>query len=148
MAVKEIPKFREIVRQSGLKLTGPRERIAAMIFSARRHFSAEDLFEWLRKGNGKVSKATVYRTLHLLVEKGLVDEHDFGNGYKCYEHMVVRPHHDHLICLDCGKICEFQNPDIERLQNEVGKNFHFQITYHTHKLFGHCGDCSKRGRRK
>ena len=129
-----------------VKLTRPREAIVRKILSARAgdHFSADDLWEKLRRTHRGVSKATVYRTLNLLVEKKLVEPHDFGRGQTYYERMVERPHHDHLICIRCGRIIEFENPQIERLQEEIAKRQDFEIAYHSHKLFGSCRRCRQR----
>lgn len=135
---KEIAELR-----SNLKLTKPREFIVENILSSKagEHFSADELWERLRKKDKRVSKATVYRTLNLLVQKKMVEEHDFGKGEKYYERMVERPHHDHLICIHCGRIIEFENPEIEKLQEEIAKRENFQIAYHSHKLFGACDRC-------
>lgn len=126
-----------------LKLTRPRQAIVKKILSTKtgEHFSADQLWEQLRVKDKGVSKATVYRTLSLLVEKKVVEEHDFGRGQKFYERMVERPHHDHLICVHCGRIIEFENEDIERLQEEIAKRENFAIAYHSHKLFGACSRC-------
>ena len=131
---------------SNLKLTRPREIIVQKILvtKAGEHFSADELWERLRKKDKRVSKATVYRTLGLLVEKKVVEEHDFGRGQKYYERMMERPHHDHLICVQCGRIIEFENPEIEHLQEEIAKREDFVIAYHSHKLFGTCSRCSQR----
>ncbi len=126
-----------------LKLTRPRQAIVEKILSSKagEHFSADQLWEWFRKKEKGVSKATVYRTLNLLVQKKVVEEHDFGKGQKYYERMMERPHHDHLICVHCGRIIEFENPEIERLQEEIAQRQDFVITYHTHKIFGACSRC-------
>ena len=128
---------------SNLKQTRPREAIVEKILSAKagEHFSADELWEKLRKKDKRVSKATVYRTLRLLVQKKMVEEHDFGKGEKYYERMVERPHHDHLICIRCGRIIEFENPEIERLQEAIAGRERFKIAYHSHKLFGTCSRC-------
>ena len=132
-----------------LRLTRPRQIIVDKILSAKtgRHFSADELWEELRKKDRRVSKATVYRTLNLLVEKKVVEEHDFGRGQKYYERMVERPHHDHLICIHCGRIIEFENSEIERLQEKVARGEDFTIAYHSHKLFGACSHCHPKTKR-
>lgn len=129
-----------------LKLTRPRQLIVKKILSTRagEHFSADELWDELRKKDRRVSKATVYRTLSLLVAKNVVEEHDFGKGQKYYERMVERPHHDHLICVHCGRIIEFENPEIERLQEKIAKGENFVIAYHSHKLFGTCSRCQSK----
>lgn len=131
-----------------LKLTRPREVIVKRILSAKsgEHFSADELWELLRKKHKRVSKATVYRTLNLLVEKKVVEEHDFGRGQKYYERLVERPHHDHLICVHCGRIIEFENPQIEGLQEQIARRENFVIAYHSHKLFGTCSHCHHKKR--
>lgn len=129
--------------RADLKLTKPREKIVEDILATKtgEHFTADQLWHRLRKRHKRVSKATVYRTLNLLAGKKMVEEHDFGKGEKFYERMVERPHHDHLICVQCGRIIEFENPQIERLQEKVAKQEGFQIAYHSHKLFGACARC-------
>lgn len=129
--------------KADLKVTRPREVIVENILKSRagEHFTADQLWERLRKKDRRVSKATVYRTLGLLVQKKMVEEHDFGKGEKYYERMVERPHHDHLICIRCGRIIEFENPQIERLQEAIASREGFKIAYHSHKLFGTCSRC-------
>lgn len=138
--------LKERLHDKDLKLTHPREVIAEKILSAKagEHFSADELWEKLRKTAKGVSKATVYRTLNLLVEKKIVEEHDFGKGQKYYERMVERPHHDHLICVQCGRIVEFENAEIERLQEVIARESGFKLSYHSHKLFGACPRCRSR----
>ncbi len=128
---------------SKLKLTRPREAIVEKILGTRtgEHFTADQLWEKLREKHKNVSKATVYRTLNLLAQKKVVEEHDFGRGEKYYERMVERPHHDHLICVHCGRIIEFENPEIEHLQEKIARREGFLIAYHSHKLFGACSRC-------
>ena len=131
---------------NSLKLRRPREVIVEKILSAKvgEHFSADELWERLRKKDKRVSKATVYRTLNLLVEKKVVEEHDFGKGQKYYERMLERPHHDHLICIHCGRIIEFESAKIEHLQEEIAEGENFVIAYHSHKLFGACSRCHRK----
>lgn len=135
--------LKDNLHEKNLKLTRPRELIVKKILSAKtgEHFTADELWEKLRKKDRRVSRATVYRTLHLLAQKKVVEEHDFGRGEKYYERMVERPHHDHLICIQCGRIIEFENPEIERLQEKIAKQENFLIAYHSHKLFGTCSRC-------
>ena len=141
-----INQFQESLRDKDLKLTRSREEIMEKILSSKagEHFSADELWDKLRQKDKRVSKATVYRTLNLLVEKKIVEEHDFGRGSKYYERMVERPHHDHLICIQCGSIIEFENPEIERLQEEIAREEGFVISYHSHKLFGACSRCQQK----
>ena len=146
MTKQSAGEFQERFHEKNLKLTHPRQAITQKILSTRvgEHFSADELWEWLRRNGERISKATVYRTLHLLVEEKAVEEHDFGKGQKYYERMVERPHHDHLICIHCGRILEFENSNIERLQGEVARREGFTISYHSHKLFGACSSCHRK----
>ena len=134
--------FRDSLARQGLRLTRQREIVAAALLDAREHLSAEELTARLR-GHG-VSKSTIYRTLQLLVESGIVDGQEYGDGRMYYETMVGRDHHDHLVCLGCGELIEFQSPEIETLQERVAGAHDFEVVSHTHKLFGYCARCRQR----
>jgi len=97
--------------------------------------------ELLRRDKTPVSKATVYRTLALVTESGLIDGHDFDKGKRLYEPMVGRAHHDHMYCITCGKVIEFEEEAIERLQEMVTQRHRFTAVYHSHKIFGYCAAC-------
>ena len=131
----------EFLRGKGLKLTGPRRRIVEKLLCVKGHVTADELIELLRKGGTPVSKATVYRTLALVSQSGLIDSHDFDSGRRVYEPMVGRAHHDHMYCIHCGKVIEFQEEAIERLQDMVVARHKFTPVYHSHKIFGYCSGC-------
>lgn len=133
--------FRKYLQSVGLKLTRPRRLVAEKLLAARRHVSADEILEMLRRDRTPVSKASVYRSLAILQESGLFDGHDFGQGRKVYEPMVGRAHHDHLYCIACGDVLEFEEPRIEELQDEVVRRYRFTPVYHSHKIFGYCRDC-------
>ena len=132
--------FSEFLDAKDLKLTSQRRTI---LHQAMRegHFSAEDLLEFSKKKDPTLSKATVYRTLALLKESNILEEQDFGEGKKLYERAAGRKHHDHLICIKCGRIIEFENEPIERLQDSEANKHKFRIVYHSLKLFGFCQNC-------
>ncbi len=132
--------FSEFLEKRDLKLTSQRRTI---LHQALRdgHFSAEKLLEFTKKKDPTVSKATVYRTLALLKESKILEEQDFGGGKKVYERAQGRKHHDHLICVKCGDILEFENDPIEKLQDNEAKKHGFKIVYHSLKLFGFCKSC-------
>ena len=132
-----------LLKDKGLKLTEQRRRLLQRALSHHKHFSAEELYESLRQKRSGISRATVYRTLKLLAENEVLDVHDFDRGYRLYESRIGRHHHDHLVCLRCGRITEFENPDIETEQEKVGKRYHFKILSHSHKLYGMCQSCRK-----
>ena len=134
--------FEAFVRKKGLKLTSQRRRILKRVFSTNRHFTAEEIHEVFRRGRSDVSRATVYRTLGLLVEGGFLDMLELGGDTKRYEHILDREHHDHLLCTRCGAVVEFQEPRIEVLQDEVARKNSFKITSHSLRIFGTCRKCT------
>ena len=133
-----------LLKGEGLKLTAQRREAVAQALNRRRHFSAEELYEELRKRQAGISRATVYRTLRLLTEHNFLEVHDFDRGYRLYESRLGRHHHDHLVCLRCKRITEFENPEIEEEQDKVARRHHFKILSHSHKVYGLCHSC--RGR--
>ena len=141
--MKEAEKvFREFLEEKNLKLTSQRRTILREAMEAKGHFSAEKLLDLSKKKDSTISKATVYRTLVLLKESKLLEEQDFGDGRKLYERALGHRHHDHFICIRCGKIIEFENDDIEHLQDAEAKKINFKILYHSLKLFGFCSSCA------
>ena len=129
------------LKEQGLKLTTQRREAVAQALSRRRHFSAEELYEELRKRQAGISRATVYRTLRLLAERNFLEVHDFDRGYRLYESRLGRHHHDHLVCLKCRRIAEFENEEIEKEQDRVARRHHFKILSHSHKIYGLCDSC-------
>ena len=133
--------FEAFIRKKGLKLTSQRRRILKRVFQSHHHFTADEVHEMFRRAREKVSRATVYRTLSLLVEGGFLESLDLGQDRKFYEHILGHEHHDHIICLKCSKIIEFQEPRIEALQEQIMKDHGFRITSHSLRLFGYCEEC-------
>lgn len=133
--------FSDFLEKKDLKLTSQRRTILQQAMRDG-HFSAEDLLKYSKKADPTVSKATVYRTLALLKESSVLEEQDFGDGKKLYERSQGRKHHDHLICIRCGNIIEFENEAIETLQDSEAKKHNFKIVYHSLKLFGFCQNCN------
>lgn len=146
MTVEAEQIFTEYLSKKDLKLTSQRRAILKRAMATDGHFGAEELLDLCRKDDSTISKATVYRTLALLKEAKLLEEQDFGRGSMVYERSLGHGHHDHFICIRCGKILEFENAKIERLQDEEAANIEFEIVYHSLKLFGFCRDCSGRSR--
>lgn len=134
-------RFREHLRTSSLPVTSQRMRIARILFDTHRHVSADEIMDRLRADGEAVGKATVYRTLGLLVEAGLIREHDFGEGFRRYEPSPTRPHHEHLVCTRCGKVIEFEAPEIERLEAEIAGRHRFVPDHHKVEIYGLCEDC-------
>ena len=136
-------KFREYLQSKKLKFTPERQAILNKAFTSHKHFEAEDLLLEMRQGGQRVSKATIYRTLSLLVKCGLLREVIFGEKHSHYEHIHDGEHHDHLVCSGCGKIIEFTEEGIERLQDEVCRRHNFKPESHRLQIQGLCQDCQR-----
>ena len=136
--------LKKYLAKQGLKVTKQRQTIVDTFFRQKGHISAEELYAKIAKTDSGIGLATVYRTLKLLVEAGLASERNFGDGTSRYEPAKTNSHHDHLICIDCGRIEEFENPKIETLQNEVAAKNKFKVSDHKLELYGQCADCLKK----
>ena len=138
--------FKEYVKSQGLRQSGQRDLIVETFLANRGHSSIEELLAETRKRDPRIGLTTVYRTLKLLTRCGLASERKFNRQVSYFEPIPKGKHHDHLICLDCGRIMEFENPAIESLQSSVAREHHFCITRHVLELYGYCRDCSPDGR--
>jgi Fur family ferric uptake transcriptional regulator len=135
------------LREKGVRLTGPRTQILDAALRMKGHFTAEELLEHMHAHRLPASKATVYRTLSLLVTKGLLEPREFERGSLRYEAASSEEdHHDHMICTGCGTVHEFVEPEIERLQDIACRRFGFRMLGHSHRIFGLCARCVARGR--
>jgi len=144
--MKTDEKLRAYLRRKGLKITQQRQEIAEKFLGANRHLSAEELYQSIRRTHPEVGLSTVYRTLKLLVDAGLASRRDFGDGIMRYEPCSDEGHHDHLICIRCGAIIEFENQKIEALQKEVAALKGFTVTRHRLEIYGYCEKCRSSGR--
>ena len=115
---REMALLKERMLQHQYKSTPQRDEIAEWVFRTHEHFTVEELIASFRSKGKKVSQATAYRVIQMLLDLKLIEEHDFGKDYKFYEHTPGHEHHDHMLCLECGKIEEFQDERIEELQPE------------------------------
>ena len=139
-------RFMDFLAQKNLRLTAQRQAIIDTALSTRQHFTAEQLLAWSRRRDKSVSRATVYRTLPLLTESGLVREMDFGKDYKFYDpNYAEHPHHNHIICQDCEKIVEFDSPKIERLETEISQRLGFSVKTHRLQITASCEELKKLG---
>ena len=129
--------------ERGLKSTRQRSLIIDIFFGMHGHLSVEEVWARVRQDDPRVSVATVYRTMKLLAESGLAHARNFGDGQTRYEPAVGREHHDHLICTRCGTIIEFENDQIERMQDAVARKHGFKVTSHKMELYGLCKSCQK-----
>lgn len=124
----------------GLRSTGQRRLIIETFFSSMDHLTIDQLLEKVHEKDPRIGYATVYRTMKMLSEGGIVNEHHFGDGAARFELADEEAHHDHLICEECGRITEFEEPAIEELQARVAERHGFVVTRHKHELYGHCHD--------
>ena len=134
-------KFKEFMLDKGLKSTRQREVILDEFLRVGSHISTEELYLRLRRKNPQLGYATVHRTLKLFAECGIAEQRHFGDGQARYEASDLDEHHDHLICVTCGRIVEFEDPRIERLQEEVARHHGFSIERHRLELYGCCESC-------
>lgn len=135
--------FRSYLATRGLKSTRQRDIILDEFLRAGAHLSTEELYLRLREQHPHIGYATVHRTLKLFAECGIAEPCHFGDGQTRYESSAGEEHHDHLICTDCGDIVEFENPQIEALQELVASQHGFRIERHRLELYGRCRRCQK-----
>jgi Fur family ferric uptake transcriptional regulator len=126
----------------GLRSTSQRDAILKTFIEAGQHLSAEELYARVKKTYPGIGYATIYRTLKLLAEAGLVEERRFEVGFTRFEYKSTDAHHDHLICTRCGVIIEFENERIEALQDDVARKKGFKVQSHKLELYGLCAGCS------
>ncbi len=135
--------FRSRLKEKGFRWTPERRLILDEILSYKGHFDVDDLHFRLKKKNGKISRASIYRTLPLLVECGLVKEIVDGQDHAHYESAYGREHHDHLVCKECGRMIEFLEEKIEGLQEKICRKHNFSATRHFMVIEGICSRCRK-----
>lgn len=124
-----------------LKHTRQREAILEVFLESQGHITSEDLCRKVRELHPRIGYTTVYRTMKLLRDAGLAVERHFDDGATCYE--IERRHHDHLVCVRCGKIIEFESATIEAAQDAIAKRYGFRLLRHRHELYGYCSDCQR-----
>ena len=147
----ELDHFRALLQgymdKKGLRSTDQRKLIVETFFHADNHVSIEELLARVRSKDPRVGYATVYRTLKLLTECGVAFERRFGDGLTRYELADDdATHHDHLICVECADIVEFEEPRIEELQDKVARKHGFRLRSHKHELYGVCPRCQAQHR--
>jgi Fur family ferric uptake transcriptional regulator len=138
---KEKEIFLDHLKRAGFKRTSQRDLILEVFLRTEGHSSAEELYQLVKVEDPSVGFTTVYRTLKLLVECGLAREELMGDGRRRYEHQYDHQHHDHLICTKCGDLIEFYSEVIESKQDEIARQFKFQPTHHSLRIFGLCAKC-------
>lgn len=149
VAVSPLDKFQEFLKTKDLRLTRERTIIVEEVFSDHEHFDADQLVTRVSQATNqnRVSRSTVYRTLELLVEAGLLRKVARPNDREVYEHDYGYPQHDHMICGKCGELIEFRNQSISNLLDQVAAQHGFRISGHRLEVYGKCDKCSRTQRR-
>ncbi|HIP46522.1 MAG TPA: transcriptional repressor [Campylobacterales bacterium] len=137
-----LEKFKVLLKSNNLKFTSQREAILKTLYDNPEHYTPENLYLLIKENypDSNVGVTTVYRTLNLLEENDIATSISFGSQGKKFE-LGNKPHHDHLICEKCGKIVEFENDEIEQLQEKIAKLYDFKLTNHLMQLYGICQEC-------
>lgn len=139
-----LERFRRYLRDHNLPVTSQREAVAETVFFADAHLSVGDIERTLRARGVRIGKATVYRTLDVLLQAGLIQEHEFGEGFKRYEPLAAESQHEHLICMSCGKVVEFSSERLERMKALIAEEYGFRPHHHRLEIYGVCGECQRR----
>ncbi len=139
-----LKRLREYLKENNLRFTTERVIILEEIFSFSSHFDAEQLFIHIRRKHDQISRATVYRTLELLHKIGIIKKENLGQDYASYELAMDMPHHDHLICVECGKVVEFMDDVIEKQQREICEKYGMEMIRHQLQIYGRCKEHNKK----
>jgi|GEM_PF-1708958 len=140
MKVKAREQFRTFIQHSHLRNTNERYKILDVVLERLGHFSADELYAELIQHKVRVSRATVYSTLDLLNEAGILIKHNFRGERAYYEIGIDEPHHDHLICVSCGHISEFKHPALLEMRKQVAEKAGLRVVDHTLQVFARCDD--------
>jgi len=132
-----LSEFRSFLADQGLKFTRQRQVIAEVVFNSDGHLTLNQILDRARTEHASVGYATVYRTMKLLAESGMAEEHKFADGQARYER-ATDDHHDHIICSHCGRIVEFEDHDIEVRQERIARNLGFVVRSHRHEIYADC----------
>ena len=136
--------FKALLESKSLKYTFERKCIYDEVAQLKTHFDADRLYARFKHKGKRISRDTVYRTLPLLLESGVIQKSVGEGKQEFFEQTSVKGHHDHMVCVACGKIIEFSCEPIEKLQERVCKDYEFKLIFHDHRLFGHCKDCQNK----
>jgi len=133
--------FKYFIKRNNLKYTKERKEVLKAIAMLRDHFHVEDIHQQVRKQKSNVSLATVYRTIPLLIDSGLITETLYSGEKVVYEKIYNKPHHDHMVCLSCGRVIEFTSQEVGKIQNNICQNHSFLPTEHRLEIKGYCHTC-------
>jgi Fur family transcriptional regulator, ferric uptake regulator len=133
--------FQSQLQKRNLKYTHVREVILNEVMGLKVHFDADGLFEILKGKGHRIARDTVYRTIPVLLECGVIQKSVGAGKGEYFERVDNRGHHDHMVCIRCGKVIEFRSDEIESYQSKVCADYGFELSFHDHKLFGYCAGC-------
>lgn len=136
-------KLKLYLKSKGFKITKEREEIIKEIENIEGHFNPDELYLKMKSKGSKISRASIYRTLPILLEGGLIEVAEKSDKQTYYEKIKDKKHHDHMICIKCGKIIEFLSPTLELLQQEICEKEHFKMVKHSLEIYGYCDKCQK-----
>jgi Fur family ferric uptake transcriptional regulator len=136
--------FHRHLKRVGLKHTGQRDTILRTFLETRDHLSTDELHRLVRKKDPRIGFTTVYRTLKLLADSGLASAVAFQDGVVRYEQQFLRRGHHHMVCTECGSSVEFFSPEIDRMEQEIGRKHHYLTTRHTFQIYGICEECRQK----
>ena len=141
-------KFEKFVAQEGLRRTEQRDKVLDTFLATERHVTVQELYDLVRSRHKGIGYATVARTIKLMCDSGVCRQVDFGEGVLRYEHKYGHNHHDHLICVRCGRFEEIYSPKLEEIQHELVKKHGYVQESHKLDIFGLCPRCAKKDTRK
>lgn len=132
--------FRDYLKKGNNRITQERFEVLDAVIEYEGHFSADELYIWMKNKNSSVSRATVYNTLEKLTQAGLVSMRNFGNSLNKYESNFKKQNHDHVVCLDCGRIVEFSDEKLTSIQKTICENLGFEPAFYSFNIFARCKD--------
>ena len=140
--------FSQYLKSKGLLHTRQRDRILDIFLKTEAHPTINDLYDIVRKKNPKIGIATVYRAITVICNAGLARQVNFGDGQRRFEHKYEHRHHDHLVCLKCGRVIEVMSPKIEAIQDRLAKKHNFTPIRHRMQIFGTCSKCKQKSKKR
>jgi len=144
--MNELVKFEDYLRAHGQKMTRPRRVILEAFLGTEGHLTIDDILREAKKTDAGIGQATVFRTIRLIAAAGLARAARQEDGARTFEHLADHPHHDHLLCVGCGRIIEFLSPLIEKEQQKIFVRYGFEPRGHMMELLGLCPECQAKER--
>ena len=136
--------FKDVLKKNKMRVTGTRLKIFKLFMKIEEHVTVEEVYHRVRRSDPSIGYATVHRTLKLLAGHGLAREIDLGDRVSRFEHVLDHKHHDHLVCLECGRTIEFLCPQIESQQKRIVEQYQFRPEQHRLQIYGTCETCWKK----